>query len=83
MFKVHVTKKKENIGSWVKNRPAKAGDTEDAGLIPGLGEDPLEEDNGNPLQYSRLENPMDRGDSGYSPQGRKKSQTRLSMHTQV
>ena len=55
----------------------------DLGLIPGWGEDPLEEDNGNPLQYSRLENPMDRGDAGYSPQGRKKSHTRLSMHTQV
>ena len=32
----------------------------DAGLIPGLGRSP-EEGNGNPLQYSSLENPMDRG----------------------
>ena len=41
----------------VKNPPAK---TEDMGLIPGLGRSP-EERNGNPLQYSRPENPMDRG----------------------
>ena len=32
----------------------------DAGLIPGFGR-PLGEGNGNPLQYSCLENPMDRG----------------------
>ena len=36
-----------------------AGDTRDAGLIPGLGRSPGE-GNGNPLQYSCLENPMDR-----------------------
>ena len=41
----------------VKNPPANAGD---AGSIPGLGRSP-EEGNGNPLQYSCLENPMDRG----------------------
>ena len=33
---------------------------EDPGSIPGLGRSPREE-NGNPLQYSCLENPMDRG----------------------
>ena len=44
-------------GSVVKNPPAKAGDM---GLIPGLGRFPGEE-NGNPLQYSCLENPLDRG----------------------
>ena len=37
-----------------------AGDTGDAGLIPGQ-EDPLEQENGNPLQYSCLENSTDRG----------------------
>ena len=42
----------------VKNLPANAGD---AGSIPGLGRSPGEE-NGNPIQYSCLENPMDRGD---------------------
>ena len=40
-----------------KNLPANAGD---AGLIPGLGRSPGE-GNGNPLQYSCLENSMDRG----------------------
>ena len=44
----------------VKNLPANAGDARDIGSVPGL-EDPLEEENGNPLQYSCLENPMDRG----------------------
>ena len=44
----------------VKNLPANAGDIRDAGSIPGLGRSPGEE-HGNPLQYSCLENPMDRG----------------------
>ena len=44
----------------VKNPPAKAGDIRDAGSIPGSGNSPGEE-NGNPFQYSCLENPMDRG----------------------
>ena len=46
----------------VKNPPANAGDIRDVGSIPGSGRSPgggL----GNPLQYSCLENPMDRGAS--------------------
>ena len=43
--------------SVVKNIPANAGDT---GSIPGWGRSP-EEENDNPLQYSCLENCMDRG----------------------
>ena len=43
----------------VKNPTANAGDIGDLGPIPGLGRSPGE-DNGNPLQYSCLENPMDR-----------------------
>ena len=43
----------------VKNPPANAGDVRDSGSIPRLGGSPGEE-NGNPLQYSCLENPMDR-----------------------
>ena len=43
--------------SVVKNPPANTGD---AGLIPGLGRSPGEA-NGNPLQYSCQENPIDRG----------------------
>ena len=44
----------------VKNPPADAGDAGDAGSVPGLGRAPGA-GNGNPLQYSGLENPMDRG----------------------
>ena len=44
----------------VKNLPANAGDIRDAGLIPGLGRSPAG-GNGNPLPYSCLGNPMDRG----------------------
>ena len=44
-------------GSVVKNLPASAGDV---GSVPELGRSPGE-GNGNPLQYSCLENPMDRG----------------------
>ena len=44
----------------VKNLPAEAGDARDLGLIPGSGRSPGE-GNGNPLQYSCLESPMDRG----------------------
>ena len=47
-------------GTVVKNLPANAGDTRDAGLIPGSGRFPGE-GNGNPLQYSCLESSMDRG----------------------
>ena len=43
----------------VKNSLANAGDIRDMGLIPGLGRCPGE-GNGNPVQYSFLENPMDR-----------------------
>ena len=44
----------------VKNPPANAGDLRDTGLIPGLGRSPRG-GHGNPLQYSCLENPLDRG----------------------
>ena len=44
----------------VKNLPANVGDIKDVGSIPGSGRSPGE-GNGNPLQYSCLENPMDRG----------------------
>ena len=47
-------------GSVAKNLPANAGDAEDVSLIPGSGRSPGE-GNGNPLKYSCLENPMDRG----------------------
>ena len=44
----------------VKNLPANAGDTRDTGSIPGSGRCPGGR-HGTPLQYSCLENPMDRG----------------------
>ena len=47
-------------GTVVKNLPANAGDTRDAGSAPGWGRFPGE-GNGSPLQYSCQENPMDRG----------------------
>ena len=43
----------------IKNSLANVGDTKDKGSIPGLGRSPGE-GNGNPLQYSSLENPIDR-----------------------
>ena len=43
----------------VNKSPTNAGDTRDLGSIPGLGRSPGE-GNGNPLQYSWLENPVDR-----------------------
>ena len=47
-------------GSVVKNPPANAGDTRNRDSIPGLARSPGE-GNSNPLQYSCLENPVDRG----------------------
>ena len=44
----------------VKNPPASAGDVRDMGSNPGLGRSPGG-GNGNPLQYSGLENSLDRG----------------------
>ena len=58
----------------VKNPPANSGDVRDTGLIPGSGRCPGEE-NGNPLQYSCLDNPLDRGPWWAIVHGVKKSQT--------
>ena len=49
-----------------KNPPASVGDIRDTGLIPVSGRSPGG-GQGNLLQYSHLENPMDRRASGYSP----------------
>ena len=54
--------------SVVKIPPASAGDARDTDLIPGLGRSPAE-GNGNPFQYSCLENPVERSLAGYSPWG--------------
>ena len=64
----------------VKNLPADAGDIRDTGSIPGLGRSPGE-GNGNPRQYSCLENPMDRGawQGSHACHGVTKGQTQLSL----
>ena len=58
-------------GSAVKNPPANAGHM---GSIPGFGRS-LEEGNGNPLQYSSLGNPVDRGNWQATAHRVAKSQT--------
>ena len=63
--------------SVVKNPCANAGETEDAGSIPGSGRYPGER-NGSPCQYSCLKNPMDRGAWQATVHGVAKSQTQLS-----
>ena len=60
----------------VKNLPANAGDTGDTASIPGLGRSPGE-GHGNPLQYSYLENPMDRGAWQATVDGVEKSQIQV------
>ena len=67
----------------IKNLPANSGDIKDMGLIPGLVRAPGG-GHGNPLQYSCLENPMDRGVWQVLAHRVAKSQTRLkrvSMQT--
>ena len=64
-------------GSAVKNPPASAGD---AGFIPGSGSSPGE-GSSNPLQYSCLGNPMDRGAWWATVHGVAKSQTQQSNET--
>ena len=59
-------------GTMVETLPANAGDV---GSIPGLERSP---GRGNPLQYSCLGNPMDRGGCWATVHGITKSQTRLS-----
>ena len=62
----------------VKNPPANAGDIRDAGLIPGLGRSPGG-GHGNLLQYSCLENAMDRGAWWATTHGVTKRRTRLKQ----
>ena len=61
----------------VKNLSGNAGDIRDASLIPGSGRSPGGE-HGNPLQYSCLENPMDREAWWATVHRVAKSQTQLS-----
>ena len=65
----------------LKNPPARAGDIKETGLIPGSGRSPGG-GNGNPLQYSRLENPLHKGAWWATVRRVAKSQTQLKqLHT--
>ena len=66
----------------VKNLPANAGEAKDSGLIPGWGRSPRE-GNGNPLQYSCLGNPMDRGAWRATVHGVTESDTTEHTHTHI
>ena len=66
------------MGLEVKRLPANAGDLRDAGVIPGWGKSPGG-GHGNPLQYSCLENPVDRGAWQAIVHGVTKGQTRLKQ----
>ena len=74
------------VAQLVKNLPANAGDARAVGLIPQSGRSPGE-GNGHPLQYSCLENSMDRGAWQASVHGVTKSQTQLNgcphIHTHI
>ena len=63
----------------VKNPPVNVEGARDTDSIPGLGRS-LGGENGNPLQYSRLENVMDRGAWRATDHGATKCQTQLSTH---
>ena len=65
------------LQSWDCQEPANAGDARDAGSIPGLGRS-SRVGNGNSLQYSCLENPMDGGAWWAAVHGAAESQTQLS-----
>ena len=64
----------------VKKPTDNAGDIRDANSIPGPGRS-TGGGNGNPLQYSCLENPVDRGAWWATVHGVSKSQTGLRTHT--
>ena len=69
-------------GTVVKNLPANARDTKEAGSIPGLGRSPGEE-NGNPPLFPCLENSMDRGGWQAVVHGTAKSLIHLSTPPQA
>ena len=72
---------REGFPWWLSGKES-ACNAGDMGSVPGLGRSPGE-GNGNPLQYSCLENPMDQGTwegtkelgRGHSPRGHKESDT--------
>ena len=63
-----------------KESTCQCANAQNIGSIPGSGRSPRE-GNGYPLQYFRLENSMDRGETGRLESTVSKSQTQLSIHT--
>ena len=66
----------------VKDQTAKEGDTTDTGSIPGWGRSPGE-GNGNSLQYSCPENPIDREPGGFHSMGHKEPEPIEPTHTRI
>ena len=82
-FHSHKDQRASQVVLVVKNPPANAGDGRNMGSIPGSGRS-CGEGNRNPLQYSCLENPKDRGAWWATVHGVAKSQARLkrlNMHS--
>ena len=79
LFLVPTFKRASQVAQWVKNPPANAGDTGDLILILGL-ERSSGGGYGNPLQYSCLENPMNRRVWWATVQRATKSQKQLNTH---
>ena len=73
-FTLSIVIRATQVALMVKNPPANAGDARDMGSIPELGRSPGG-GHGNPLQYSCLENPMDRGAWRATVHGITQSQT--------
>ena len=71
-----LTNQASQVALVVKNPPANAGDLRDMGSIPGSGRSP-EGGHSNPLQYSCMENPKDRGAWQTTDREVTKSWTRL------
>ena len=73
--------KASQVAPVVKNLPANTRHVKDVGLIPRSGRSPGE-GNGNPLQCSCLDNPMDRGARQFSQEGHKESDTTQATQQQ-
>ena len=73
---VYICRQAFQVALVIKDPPVNAGDIRDVDLIPGLGRSPGG-GHGNPLQYSCLENPMDRGICQAAAHGVAKSWTHL------
>ena len=82
-YSIFIKSEASQVALVVKNPPANAGDIRDQTSIPGSGRSPGE-GNGNPLQYSCLENPMAQSSLVATVHGLERSWTwlkHLSMHT--